>query len=136
MLNIAIVGLGGIGNTHARCYGENPKTTVVAVCDIDKRRADKPVETYDAKSFYSAAEMLNAGLTIDAASVATAGVENGADHFQNKVKALGSARAQRTSRFGDARKPDAAIEDCDGPACPVVAESSATRSGACKLENR
>jgi predicted dehydrogenase len=88
MLNIAIVGLGGIGNTHARCYAENPNTTVVAVCDIIKERADKAAEEHDAQAFYSVADMLAAGLKIDAASVATAGVENGSDHYQPTIELL------------------------------------------------
>ena len=41
MLNVAIVGMGGIGNTHAGCYKQNPGTTLVAVCDIIKEKADK-----------------------------------------------------------------------------------------------
>src|SRR5690606_19656103 len=44
MFNIAVVGLGGIGNNHARCYAANEHTQVVAVCDILKDRADKAAE--------------------------------------------------------------------------------------------
>ena len=33
-LNVAVVGLGGIGNTHARVYQERDDTTLVAVCDL------------------------------------------------------------------------------------------------------
>ena len=51
MINIAIVDLGGIGNEHARCYGANRKTKVVAVCDIIKERADKAADSYKAKPF-------------------------------------------------------------------------------------
>jgi len=88
MLNIAIVGLGGIGNTHAPCYNANPNTTVVAVCDIIKERADKASELYNAQAFYSVSDMLGAGLKIDAASVTTAGVENGSDHYQPTIELL------------------------------------------------
>ena len=40
-LRVAIVGMGGIGNLHARCYLNDPLAEVVAVCDIIKERADK-----------------------------------------------------------------------------------------------
>ena len=59
MIAIAIVGLGGIGNNHARCYGNNPKTKVVAVCDILKDRADKAADAH--KASYSVQEMLASG---------------------------------------------------------------------------
>ena len=39
-LKAAVVGMGGIGNTHARCYHEDPLSELVAVCDIDKAKAD------------------------------------------------------------------------------------------------
>ena len=42
-LKIGVVGLGGIGNNHARCYTANPHTEIVAVCDIIKDKADKAV---------------------------------------------------------------------------------------------
>ena len=35
-LNVAIIGMGGIGNTHARCYVDNPLAKLVAVCDLVK----------------------------------------------------------------------------------------------------
>ncbi|MDP7395777.1 MAG: Gfo/Idh/MocA family oxidoreductase [Lentisphaeria bacterium] len=73
MLKIAIVGMGGIGNTHARCYAENEQTDVVAVCDCVAERADTAAEAYGAKAFYSIQEMLDSNVTIDAASMATAG---------------------------------------------------------------
>ena len=53
MLDIAIVGLGGIGNNHARCYTANKYTRVVAVCDIIKEKADAAAERYNARAFYS-----------------------------------------------------------------------------------
>ena len=77
MLRVAIVGLGGIGNTHARVYQANPKCKIVAVCDILKDRADKAAAAYGCPAFYSVKEMLADGMQIDAASMCTAGKENG-----------------------------------------------------------
>ena len=80
MLAIGIVGLGGIGNNHARCYTENKHAKVVAVCDIIKEKADAAAEEYGAQAFYSVKQMLKSGVQLDGCSVTTAGIENGGDH--------------------------------------------------------
>ena len=87
-LKIGIVGMGGIGNNHARCYGENPHTQLVAVCDIIRERADKAAAAYGATAFYSVRQMLNSGIRLDACSVTTAGVENGGDHYKPTMELL------------------------------------------------
>jgi predicted dehydrogenase len=87
-VNIAIVGLGGIGNNHARCYTANEHTEVVAVCDIIKERADTAADEHGARAFYSIQEMVDSDLQIDACSMATAGVENGGDHYQATMELL------------------------------------------------
>jgi len=89
-LKIAIVGMGGIGNTHARCYQEDPLSEVVAACDIIRERADAAAEKYDAPAFYSVKDMLASGIAIDAASMCTAGKENGGDHYQPTMELLGA----------------------------------------------
>jgi len=88
MLNVGIVGLGGIGNTHARCYVDNPHTKIVAVCDIIEERADKAAAAYGAQAFYSVKSMLASGLKLDACSMCTAGVENGGDHYTPTMELL------------------------------------------------
>jgi len=80
-LKVAIVGMGGIGNVHAGVYQKRPDCKIVAVCDIIKERADKAAAQYNAPAFYSIKEMLASGIEIDAASMCTAGVENGGDHY-------------------------------------------------------
>ena len=46
-LNIAIVGMGGIGNRHAKVYEKlKDKCKIVAVCDIIKEKADKAAAAY------------------------------------------------------------------------------------------
>ena len=37
-LKVAVIGMGGIGNTHAPVYQANPAVQLVAVCDIIKER--------------------------------------------------------------------------------------------------
>ncbi|MGB7156591.1 MAG: Gfo/Idh/MocA family oxidoreductase [Tepidisphaeraceae bacterium] len=89
MLNIGIVGLGNIGNTHAGVYTKmKDDVRLVAVCDILKDRADKAAEKYASKPFYSVDELLQSGLKLDAVSVATAGKENGGDHFEPTMQLL------------------------------------------------
>jgi predicted dehydrogenase len=87
-LKVAIVGLGGIGNTHARVYKAREDCEIVAVCDILHDRADKAAEAYGCPAFYSIGEMLASGIHIDAASMCTAGVENGGDHYQATMELL------------------------------------------------
>ena len=89
-LNVAIVGLGGIGNTHGGVYEKNPATQIVAVCDILKDRADKGAARYGCPAFYSVSDMLRSGIKIDAASVCSAGVENGGDHYEPTMEILGA----------------------------------------------
>ena len=88
MLKVAIVGLGGIGNIHARCYKDNPKCKIVAVCDILKDRADKAAAAYNCPAFYSVKDLLASGIEIDAASMCTAGKENGGDHYTPTMELL------------------------------------------------
>src|SRR5215213_7812794 len=87
-LNVAVVGLGNIGNLHAGVYQKNPATKIVAVCDILKDRADAAAARYGAPAFYSVKDLLASGLRIDAASMCTAGVENGGDHHPPTMELL------------------------------------------------
>jgi predicted dehydrogenase len=87
-LNVAIVGMGGIGNTHGGVYEKRSDCKIVAVCDILKDRADKAAARFGCPAFYSVREMLASGTKIDAASVTTAGKENGGDHFEPTMELL------------------------------------------------
>jgi predicted dehydrogenase len=93
MIHVAIVGMGGIGNTHGRCYQKNPNVKLVAVCDIIRERADKATAAFSCPAFYSVQDMLNSGIRIDAASMCTAGKENGGDHYQPTMELLGAGIA-------------------------------------------
>jgi len=87
-LKVAIVGVGNIGNVHGRAYQAHPDTQIVAVCDIIPERADRAAEKFACQGFYSVQEMLKSNVTFDFASVATAGVENGGDHYQPTMELL------------------------------------------------
>ena len=87
-LRIAVVGVGAIGSVHAEVYMENPKTEIVAVCDIVKERADTAAARFGGRVFYSVKEMLASGLKLDACSMCTRGEENGGDHFTPTMELL------------------------------------------------
>ncbi len=82
MLNVAIVGIGNIGKTHGRVYQAHPDTRIVAVCDAIEAAAQAGGQLYDVPFFLSVDELVNSGIDIDMASVCTAGVENGGDHYE------------------------------------------------------
>jgi len=89
-LKVAIVGIGNIGNVHGGVYQKRPDVEIVAVCDIIKERSDRAAEKYGCQGFYSVKEMLASGIRIDAASMATAGKENGGDHYTPTMELLGA----------------------------------------------
>jgi UDP-N-acetylglucosamine 3-dehydrogenase len=87
MLKVAVIGLGNIGNTHAPIYQSDPLSQLVAVCDIIKERADQAAERYGVRAYYSVEELLR-NEALDAVSVASAGAENGGDHFEPTMQCL------------------------------------------------
>lgn len=87
-LKVAIVGMGNIGNVHGRVYQQHPDVEIVAVCDIIHERADIAAEKFGCQGFYSVEDMLKGPVKFDAASVTTAGVENGGDHYEPTMQLL------------------------------------------------
>jgi len=59
-LRVAIVGCGILGTNHARFFSRNPNTTVVAVADLARERAEKLAELVGAKAYVDAADMFAA----------------------------------------------------------------------------
>ena len=88
-LKVAVVGMGGIGHTHARCYKENPLAELVAVCDVIKEKADEAAAEFGCRAFYDEEDMLKNMPEIDVVSVTTSGYENGSMHFEPAMIALG-----------------------------------------------
>ena len=87
-VRVAVVGVGNIGTNHARCYQADERAELIAVCDILPDRAKKASETFGVPAFLSVAELLKADLGIDAASVCSAGEENGGDHYVPTMELL------------------------------------------------
>ena len=86
-LRVAVIGMRGIGNTHAHVYHEHAATSLVAVCDMVKERADESAQRLGVKAYYSVPSLLE-NESLDAVSVATGGFENGGAHFEPTMQAL------------------------------------------------
>jgi predicted dehydrogenase len=50
-VRVAVVGVGNLGQHHARNYAENPNCELVGVVDIDRRTADMIAKSYRTKGF-------------------------------------------------------------------------------------
>ena len=87
-IKVGVVGVGNIGSIHAGVYKDNPKVELVAVCDIIKEKADAAAAKFGGKAYYSVQSMLDAGIQLDACSVATRGEENGGDHYSPTIQLL------------------------------------------------
>lgn len=70
-VKFAIIGCGGIGNTHANAMDLIDEIDLIAVCDVDLSRAQELADKHNVKHvFTSFEEMLNT-IELDAVSVAT-----------------------------------------------------------------
>jgi len=86
-LRAAVIGLGPIGNLHAKLYQQDELAELVGVCDRIRDRADAASGRYAAPAFYDAATMLK-DLAPDVVSIATSGYENSSDHYLPTMQAL------------------------------------------------
>lgn len=50
-VSVALIGAGGVAQTHAEILSDHDQATVVAVCDIDGQRARMVAESIDAESY-------------------------------------------------------------------------------------
>jgi len=87
LLRVAIIGLGPIGNIHARHYKEHPDCELVGLCDIIKERAEAALQRFGAPVFYDAGEMLDA-LKPDVCDICTGGHEYGSEHYEPTMQAF------------------------------------------------
>ncbi len=68
MVNVGIIGAGGIGRVHAEAYGRQPSCRVVAVADVDPERGRRLAEAVGAR-YVPEAEALLARPDVDAVSI-------------------------------------------------------------------
>lgn len=87
MIRACVIGMGPIGNRHARLLQEDPLAELVGVCDIIQERADAAASKLGVPAFYDTETMLRA-LTPDLCVVATGGEEYGSDHYLPTMQAF------------------------------------------------
>ena len=88
-LKVAVIGCGGIGNTHGPIYLRDPLAELLGYCDIIPERADKAAARDGVKKWYSVSKMLSdVGNELDAVSVCSAGADNGGDHYRPTMECL------------------------------------------------
>ena len=90
MLNVAVVGIGNIGQNHSRIYQAHPDTELVAVVDVVEAAAAAGGERFGVPHFTSIPDLLASDVHVDMASVCTAGKENGGDHYEPTMALLGA----------------------------------------------
>ncbi|MEI6082744.1 MAG: Gfo/Idh/MocA family oxidoreductase [Verrucomicrobiota bacterium] len=91
-LNVGVVGLKGIGQTHAQSYATDALAKLVAVCDVVKSRADEVAAKHKVKAYYRLEDMLAAHPELDIVDVSTGGSENGSWHFAPAMLALAAGK--------------------------------------------
>ena len=79
-MKVCVIGMGPIGNRHAKLYRENPAAELVGVCDIRADRAAAGGQAFGVPHFSDAREMLQQ-LKPALVSVATGGYEYGSSAF-------------------------------------------------------
>ena len=91
-LRVGVVGMSGIGNTHAAAHTQDALATLVAVCDVVKEKADEAAKKHKVKAYYSLKEMM-ANEDLDVVDVCTGGYENGSWHFEPAMEALAACKS-------------------------------------------
>jgi predicted dehydrogenase len=86
-IRTAVIGMGNIGNLHARLYKEEGLAELVGVCDRIRERADAAAARLGVPAFYDVDSLLRS-LSPDVVSVTTSGYENGSDHYEPTMQAL------------------------------------------------
>lgn len=87
MLKVCVIGMGPIGNRHAKLYRASKQAELIGVCEVQPARAQAAAQTHGVPAFPDAAKML-AELSPDVVSICTAGLENGSDHYRPTLQAL------------------------------------------------
>ncbi|MDP2754638.1 MAG: Gfo/Idh/MocA family oxidoreductase [Nitrospirota bacterium] len=67
-VKVGVIGVGYLGQHHARIYSEIEEAELVAVVDINKEKADAFAEKYGCKAYYDYKHILN---EVDAVSIVT-----------------------------------------------------------------
>jgi len=69
-VGVAVIGVGFWGRNHARVYSEIPEAELIAVCDIDAKKAKEVAEKFGVKAYKDSRKLLKRE-DIDAVSICT-----------------------------------------------------------------
>jgi predicted dehydrogenase len=65
-MRFAVIGVGNLGEHHARIYSQIPDIKLVGVADINQKRADRIAQTYNTKAYYDYHSLID---KVDAVSI-------------------------------------------------------------------
>lgn len=65
-MKIGVIGVGSLGQHHARVYSQIPEVELFGVCDVDKKRAEKISKNFNAQPFSDYKELIG---KVDAVSI-------------------------------------------------------------------
>jgi len=89
VLNVGVIGCGAIADLiHLPAYREIPEANVIAVCDVNKRRAMETARKYHIKTWYADYEKLLERKDIEAVSICTPNFL----HCEQAVRAAGAGK--------------------------------------------
>jgi predicted dehydrogenase len=88
-LKVGVVGSGSIAQFHLAAYKANPSAEVVAICDIDRPRAEQSAAEFEIGQVYSDYRDLLADKNVDAVSVCT----RNDTHADVAIAALGAGKS-------------------------------------------
>jgi predicted dehydrogenase len=70
-LKVAVIGAGIWGGQHAYVFSTLPQTELVAVCDLDRTRAEAMAKSHGARQYFTDHQALLASAEVEAVSIAT-----------------------------------------------------------------
>jgi len=84
MIKLAIIGTGGMANTHAKNFGSMKSVRIVACCDINEKRVKDFAEKYSIKNWFTDVDKMLDSIKLDAVSVVT----SDDSHYKVSIKAI------------------------------------------------
>ena len=88
IIRTAVIGVGHLGQHHARNYAQNPRCKLTHVCDMNREQATKIAKMWDAKPITDFRELIG---QVDAVSIATPTTSHfdvGIEMLENNIHCL------------------------------------------------
>jgi len=70
-VKIGVIGAGSISTLHLNSYKNNPRVELIAICDLNKQRAEEKAKLYNISSVYSDYQEMLENKNIDAINICT-----------------------------------------------------------------